>query len=426
MKKMSKAFALVLALALAAAPAPVRAAEPAEAVVRTAETRSADPVRDFVSRLYTEVLGRKADGGGLDAWTRVLKSGQEQGAKVAQGFVDSNEMKARGLSDDQYIRVMYRAFLNREADAGGLKAWKKELSEGLSRMHVFRGFVESPEFTQLCQNYQIVRGYADLREPRDQNAGVTKFIFRCYREFLGRPADTGGLNAWAAQLLTGQNNAKEVAKGFAMSAEFQNKGYSNRTYVEKMYKGLFGRGADGAGLQSWLDILEAGNSRLSVFYGFADSDEFRNLARRFTLSGDWPGTPVHYKMSKQDFINTLMANRYVWELPSSEKMPGSGIYWPGYRIVDLDLDGEPELLVSYSGGSMKNAPCHVYAVNKNGLVEYKEKYATIEDQLFWPEIGNIKLYYDTADNRYVYVEKYLSRAWPDYFMGYNRMDTVYE
>ena len=84
-----------------------------------------DPVEAFVSRLYSVILNRNPDSTGLKAWTEVLKSGREQGAKVAQGFVDSPEMKARNLSDDAYIRALYRAFFDREADAGGLEAWKK-------------------------------------------------------------------------------------------------------------------------------------------------------------------------------------------------------------------------------------------------------------------------------------------------------------
>ena len=183
-----------------------------------------DPVEAFVSRLYSVILNRNPDSAGLKAWAEVLKSGREQGAKVAQGFVDSPEMKARNLSDDAYIRALYRAFFDREADAGGLEAWKSVLNSGLSRLHVFKGFAESNEFTGICSKYGIVRGYANLTEPRDQNEGITKFIYRCYDKFLGRKADVTGLNAWAEELLSGRSNAKEVAYGFVMSNEFQKKG----------------------------------------------------------------------------------------------------------------------------------------------------------------------------------------------------------
>ena len=251
-----------------------------------------DPVEAFVERLYKDILNRNPDPSGLKAWTDVLKSGKEQGAKVAQGFVDSKEMRDRNLSDDAYIRALYKAFFDREADAAGLNAWKKVLDSGLSRLHVFRGFAESNEFTEICSRYGIVRGSADLTAPMDQNEGVTKFIYRCYLKFLGRKADTAGLNAWTNALLSSQNNAKEAAYGFVMSNEFQGKGLSNADYVKTLYLGLFDRDPDNSGLASWVEKLEGGMSRESVFYGFADSQEFRQLASAFGLSDSWVSTVI--------------------------------------------------------------------------------------------------------------------------------------
>lgn len=79
-----------------------------------------DGVKDFVERLYQDILGRKADASGLQAWTDVLRSGSEQGAKVAQGFIDSIEFKNRSLSDKEYLTILYHTFFNRQPDASGL------------------------------------------------------------------------------------------------------------------------------------------------------------------------------------------------------------------------------------------------------------------------------------------------------------------
>ena len=179
------------------------AAEDAEAA--SVEAGYKDPVQGFVARLYENILNRKPDANGLKAWADVLKSGKEQGAKVAQGFVESKEFQSRKMDDTTYIKILYRTFLDREADANGLKAWQSVLDSGLSRMHVFRGFAESQEFTKICQSYGIQRGNAILTEPRDQNEGVTKFVVRKYRLCLERDADQGGLNAWFTALLRGSN-----------------------------------------------------------------------------------------------------------------------------------------------------------------------------------------------------------------------------
>lgn len=51
---------------------------PETEIVKETETKedeaSADPVENFVRRLYTKALNRKADASGLKDWTRLLKS----------------------------------------------------------------------------------------------------------------------------------------------------------------------------------------------------------------------------------------------------------------------------------------------------------------------------------------------------------------
>lgn len=247
------------------------------------EEPTSDPVEAFVSRLYKNILGRDADASGLKAWSDVLKSGKEQGAKVAQGFVDSQKMKNRNLSDDDYIRALYQTFLNREADAAGLAAWKNVLDSGLSRMHVFKGFAESQEFTEICEKYGIIRGNAQLTAPCDQNEGVTKFIVRNYRLCLGRNADEDGLNGWCNAILTGQNTAKQAAHGFVFSEEFKKKNLSDTEYVKTLYRVFMDREADGAGLDAWVKVLKNGQSREHVFNGFADSVEFREICARYGI-----------------------------------------------------------------------------------------------------------------------------------------------
>ena len=251
-------------------------------------------VRGFVNRLYEKVLNRKADPSGLDTWTNLLTSKQMTGAEVARGFIESAEFKARNLSDEAYVTVLYNTFFDRGPDAGGKQTWMDALASGLSRSYVFKGFAESKEFSNLCAKYGIERGSVILTEPRDQNAGVTKFVYRCYKVFLGRTADNSGLNMWCTMLLTNQMNAKEVARGFVMSQEFANMNLNYYAYVETMYLGLFNRNADAGGLEMWVNKLMGGFSFEDIFNGFADSQEFRSLAASFGLANNWKSVPFYY------------------------------------------------------------------------------------------------------------------------------------
>lgn len=251
--------------------------------VEPEEPEKTDPVEDFVKRLYTNILQREADASGLKAWTDVLKSGKEQGAKVAQGFIESPEFQKRKLTDTQYLEILYQTFFDRKADKAGLDAWLDVLDSGLSRMHVFKGFAESNEFTEICEEYGIIRGNVTLTAPMDQNEGVTKFIVRCYRLCLGRDADKDGLNSWCTQILTGKNTAKEAAHGFVFSDEFKKKNLSDKEYVKTMYRVFMDREADPAGLNSWVKVLKSGKSREHVFNGFADSNEFRKICASYGI-----------------------------------------------------------------------------------------------------------------------------------------------
>lgn len=109
----------------------------------------------FIVRSYRLCLNREADASGLNGWCDAILSGRNTAKEAAHGFVFSNEFLKKNLSDREYIKVLYRVFMDREADGGGLAAWEKVLREGKSREHVFNGFADSSEFRKICQSYGI-------------------------------------------------------------------------------------------------------------------------------------------------------------------------------------------------------------------------------------------------------------------------------
>ncbi len=303
-----------------------------EANFEYAPQAQSDPVKDFVERLYTQILGRAADPLGLQSWTDVLKSGKEQGAKVAQGFIDSAEFKARPLSNEEYLKILYRTFFDREPDGAGLEAWLGVLDSGLSRLHVFKGFAESQEFTEICEKYGIIRGNAQLTAPCDQNEGVTKFIVRNYRLCLGRNADEDGLNGWCNAILTGQNTAKQAAHGFVFSDEFKKKNLSDTEYVKTLYRVFMDREADGAGLEAWVKVLRNGQSREHVFNGFADSDEFKKICISYGLK---------------------VENDKLSQNTNTQPSQGSGTHSPNYTYI-YDDGRKENYYIDYATGDITN------------------------------------------------------------------------
>lgn len=113
----------------------------------------------FVTRAYRLILGRVPDKAGLNAWVTQLSTGKNSGADIIRGFIESREFIDKKLSDDDYIVVLYKAVLNREPDNDGKQEWLDVMhGEGASRLSVLKGFIESAEFTKLCEFYGIRRG----------------------------------------------------------------------------------------------------------------------------------------------------------------------------------------------------------------------------------------------------------------------------
>lgn len=237
----------------------------------------------FVTRLYTKFLGRNPDSAGLENWTAHLVNGTKTGIEVAQGFAFSNEFKQRNYSNEDYVTALYSTFLDRAPDSAGLADWIKLLENGVSREKVFKGIAESNEYTAICNAYGITRGSVTLTQSRDQNNGITMYVYRCYTVALGRTPDVAGLNNWTGHLLSGTKTAAEVAKGFVFSPEMKGKSLSNTEFTKALYRLCLGREYDSQGLANWVAKLNSGVTREKVFEGFAGSSEFKAIIKSYGI-----------------------------------------------------------------------------------------------------------------------------------------------
>ena len=110
----------------------------------------------YVSRLYTKMQGRDFDIGGLNYWCNIILKKPTKATLVqvaVDGFMHSNEFKAKGLDDTAFIKVMYRTFLDREAEPEGLLYWLNKLASGMSRENVAAGFAASDEFGVIMAQF---------------------------------------------------------------------------------------------------------------------------------------------------------------------------------------------------------------------------------------------------------------------------------
>ena len=101
-------------------------------------------------------LNRDPDQAGLTGWVSALLNGTKTGTDVAVGFVFSREFINKNTSDEEYLYILYRAFLNREPDEGGYNWWLQRLAAPADREMILNGFLFASEFYNLCDNYGIM------------------------------------------------------------------------------------------------------------------------------------------------------------------------------------------------------------------------------------------------------------------------------
>ena len=109
----------------------------------------------FVNRLYVKALGRAGEEKGIEDWTGRILRREETAGNVAKSFFFSDEFTNKRLNDREYVKTLYRTFMDREYDQAGLNDWVSRLAGGAGRETVLSGFVNSEEFGNIMKSYGV-------------------------------------------------------------------------------------------------------------------------------------------------------------------------------------------------------------------------------------------------------------------------------
>lgn len=118
--------------------------------------------------------------------------------------------------------------------------------------------------------------------------GAAAQVTRLYDTVLHRIPDQAGLDLWVDSMEARGVTFKAVATAFLNSAEFQaaTGHLSNADYVEFLYQSALGRASDAAGKAHWVGQLESGAmDRADILIGFSESPEHRNLTATLVEQG---------------------------------------------------------------------------------------------------------------------------------------------
>jgi uncharacterized repeat protein (TIGR01451 family) len=198
----------------------------------------------YVTQLYSDLLGRQPDSGGLQGWVNALNGNLLTRTQVALGFVNSTEYRSRML--DQ----LYAQLLRRAVDPSGRSGWLGFLASGGTLEQVEAGILGSVEYFQ-------VRG----------GSTVSGFVDALYSDVLGRAVDASGLATFNNAVSQGLSRTL-AAQTILTSAE------ADTREVNSLFNQFLRRAPDASGTATFFRALQSGLPNESATAAVVASDEY--------------------------------------------------------------------------------------------------------------------------------------------------------
>lgn len=233
-----------------------------------------EEIDNFVKRLYENILQRDADSSGLRFWSNELEN-SKSALYVAKKFFFSKEFKEKDISDEEFIRICYKTFLNREPDKEGESYWLNQMKQnGVPKTQVFYNFVFSDEFKNLAKQAGIVYATEDDK--------LKAFIERFYNYILKRDAGEREVSYWVDSLKNGSKKVEDIVRFFFFSKEFLSENVSDEEFVKRAFKTILNRNPDKNGFDFWVNKLKTGEmTREKILNEFIKSEEFLALKKEY-------------------------------------------------------------------------------------------------------------------------------------------------
>ena len=111
-----------------------------------------EKAKEFIGRCYRVILGREASQAELESWIGQMMNGSKTADQIARGFLFSGEFKGRNIGNEELVKILYRVYMNREADPEGLATWTQKLDEGTSLNDLLDIFSKTNEFKAVVSN----------------------------------------------------------------------------------------------------------------------------------------------------------------------------------------------------------------------------------------------------------------------------------
>jgi len=238
---------------------------------------STEYYRNEAQMAYQQILGRDADAPGLKGWIAAMKDQGLTNQEMVAHFVASDEF----LRNNQYdanlmVGFLYQNLLGRKADPAGLQAWVQGL-DNLSTFYFtgktknFAGFrpdadygtVRDLDFVGLAPQNRTPAQLGALKNALKTLANQFQFapetlkgtIQSYYTGILGRGASASEVQGWYNFYKQGVRD-EDLLKQFISSREYQSKFVNTQQLIMGVYEDVLFRPADLAGFKAWSTILD--------------------------------------------------------------------------------------------------------------------------------------------------------------------------
>ena len=124
-------------------------------VILTPEEIREMSMTNFVENLYLNALGRTYENIGRSHWMELLHK-NATGTEIVWGFFNSQEFLSMNLSNEDYVRTLYRVFNNNATpDAANVASMAASLENGTTREQLFNQFAATEEWASICAYYAV-------------------------------------------------------------------------------------------------------------------------------------------------------------------------------------------------------------------------------------------------------------------------------
>ena len=108
----------------------------------------------LINNLYSNFYDRSPSKDELSFWAMNLEWNTMSYYDVINIFINNSKILEKNLGEEEYVSILYRIVLNREADEIGLKHWVEILSNSSANYNdVLYSFLNSDEFKVLSESY---------------------------------------------------------------------------------------------------------------------------------------------------------------------------------------------------------------------------------------------------------------------------------